>query len=1083
MTTSRPRLPDSPERERIQETLDRNLFVEAAAGTGKTRSLVDRMVAMVREGSASIERVSAVTFTIKAAAHLSERFQAALEDARRHEGDSTRRARLDAGIAGLDRCFIGTIHAFCARLLRERPVEAGVDPEFAELDEAENLIAQREAWETYTQRLFVEESPLLERLATLGVTLVSLRETYNRLADNSDVEPVRATRGAPPNLEPARLALAELLERAAEELPASAPQAGWDSFQRHLREALRLWRAVDPSRPSTLIDVLESLDFTASSKVTQNRWPHGPRAKKLASDFDLARNTVLAPALSAWREYLYPILIDAILPAVADFRSRRLAAGRLNFQDLLLFARDLLRDHPEARRDFQNRFTPILVDEFQDTDPIQAEVILYLTGRDVTERGWRRLEPIPGSLFVVGDPKQSIYRFRRADIETYEFVRERIVSSGGEVVKLASNFRSSPTICGWINRVFAPLFPSPAAREQAAYTPLFSARETVPEEPQGVFRLEVPAHSRREQVARSDADLIARWIRAALDGASLPLEKKRKPYIPSPRKLAPGDFMILLRYRYHLRHYARALEARRIPYEISGGGAFRDSREIAVLLPFLEALIDPDDPLPLVAALRGDLFGVDDRALFEFRRAGGRFSLLSEPPGATDARIHRAWRMLRESRESVRRLPPAAALSTIVERLGLVAAAAADELGETNSGNLLKAMTLARELSSRGEPFAAIVRHLRELTETEEIEEMSSDPGRAGVVRLMNLHRAKGLEAPILFLADPTGEPSSKVTWSIDRTTDPARGYFRMTLPRGGFESNVEIARPAGWDEMAEQEKRFLEAENDRLTYVAATRAEDILVVSTQTKDGVPLQKGPWAKLVPHLAAKLPELPPPLATPLVGPWTELETERNAAHEWQRQHLSRSAAPSYAVAQVTAVAHATGVAPERTRTGRGMSWGRVLHRLLESKMKDSSIDVRAYAANLLADEERAPEDLDDAVRLVDAVGQSALWKRALASPIRFVEVPFALMVPSSDLGTPAPPEKSLLYGAIDLVFEENGEWIVVDYKSDAVGQNLQALTAFYRPQVDHYRRYWEQLTGKPTRAGLFFIETGDEVWLD
>src|SRR5262249_17168627 len=271
----------------------------------------------------------------------------------------------------------------------------------------------------------------------------------------------------------------------------------------------------------------------------------------------------------------------------AEFRARRLAGGRLNFQDLLLFARDLLRDHTEARRDFQSRFTPILVDEFQDTDPIQAEVILYLTGRDVTERRWRRLEPIPGSLFVVGDPKQSIYRFRRADIETYERVRERIVASGGEVVQLTSNFRSAESICGWINRVFAPLFPSPPTPEQTSYSPLASARETIVEEPQGGFRLDIPPHTRREALARSDADSIARWIRAALDGATLPLEKNRPKALPATRTFRPGDFMILLRYRRHLRLYARALEARRIPYDISGGGAFSDSPEIATLLPFL----------------------------------------------------------------------------------------------------------------------------------------------------------------------------------------------------------------------------------------------------------------------------------------------------------------------------------------------------------------------------------------------------------------------------------------------------------------------------------------------------------------
>jgi ATP-dependent helicase/nuclease subunit A len=1072
-------LPDASPREKIERVLDRNLFVEAAAGTGKTRSLVDRMVAMVREGATTIDRLSAVTFTIKAAAQLSERFQLALEEARRQEKDPARRARLEAAIGGLDRCFIGTIHAFCARLLRERPVEAGVDPEFDELDETENLIARNEAWESYTQRLFVEESPLLSKLSMLSVPLDSLRDTYNQLADNTDVEPVRPSGNKPPNLEPARLALEKFMARAAAELPTSAPAAGWDSFQRHLREALRLWRAVEPGRPATLVDVLECLDFGA--KVVQNRWPHRQRALKLAADFDLLRSEVLAPALAAWREYLYPILIDAILPAVAEFRARRLASGRLNFQDLLLFARDLLRDHTEARRDFQSRFTPLLVDEFQDTDPIQAEVILYLTGRDTAERRWRLLEPIPGSLFVVGDPKQSIYRFRRADIETYERVRERIVASGGEVVQLTSNFRSAESICTWINRVFPPLFPSPSTREQTSYAPLSAARETIVKEPQGVFRLEVPANT-HDAVAQADAESIARWIRAALDGAMLPLEKNgRKPLAPA-RTFSPGDFMILLRYRWHLRLYARALEARRIPYEISGGGAFSDSREIATLLPFLEALIDPDDPLPLVAALRGDLFGIDDRALFEFRRAGGRFSLLADPPDGSDPRIDRAWSVLGESRESIRRLPPAAALATIVEKLGAVAAAAAEELGETNSGNLLKAMVLARELSSRGEPFAAIVRHLRDLSQTGETEEMSSDPGRSGVVRLMNLHRAKGLEAPIVFLADPTKELSSRVTWSVDRSEDPARGYFRMSLPRGRYET-VDLARPAGWEEMEEREKRFLDAENDRLVYVAATRAQDLLVVSVQVKDGAPVAKGPWAKLVPHLPAKLPELSPPLATPLAGQWMNLVAERESARELRQSRLAESASPGYRVTQVTAVAHEAGPAPMRRRTGRGMSWGRVLHRLLESTMKDPSVDIRGYAANLLSDEERDPGELDDAVRLAEGVHRSALWKRALASPHRFVEVPFALMVPGTDLGEEKRHAQVLLQGAIDLVFEENGGWIVVDYKSDAVGSHLEELAAFYRPQVACYRRYWEQLTGRPTKAGLFFIETGDEVWLD
>jgi ATP-dependent helicase/nuclease subunit A len=249
-----------------------------------------------------------------------------------------------------------------------------------------------------------------------------------------------------------------------------------------------------------------------------------------------------------------------------------------------------------------------------------------------------------------------------------------------------------------------------------------------------------------------------------------------------------------------------------------------------------------------------------------------------------------------------------------------------------------------------------------------------------------------------------------------------------------------------------------------------------------QTKDGLPLDRGPWAKLVRHLPFKLPEIGVPLATPSAGPWSSLESERDAARERRQVRLAAASLPSYAVTQVTTVAHAGGPAPAREHTGRGLSWGRVLHRLLEAMMRDESLNIGAYAANLLAEEEREPGDLDEAVGLAEAVRRSPLWRRALAAPRRFVEVPFGLMVPTYELGTGGPHGETLLQGALDLVFEENSGWAVVDYKSDAVGANLDELVAFYEPQVGLYRRYWEKLTGKRTKAGLYFIQTGDEVWL-
>jgi ATP-dependent helicase/nuclease subunit A len=159
----------------------------------------------------------------------------------------------------------------------------------------------------------------------------------------------------------------------------------------------------------------------------------------------------------------------------------------------------------------------------------------------------------------------------------------------------------------------------------------------------------------------------------------------------------------------------------------------------------------------------------------------------------------------------------------------------------------------------------------------------------------------------------------------------------------------------------------------------------------------------------------------------------------------------------------------------------MSWGRVIHRLLEGAMKDPGLDLRLYAANLLVEEERPAGEVDEVVRLVEAVRGSELWKRALASPRRYTEIPFALMAAREDLGLSEGPPQTLLQGAIDLVFEEDSGWTLVDYKSDTIAGNLDELVSFYSPQIELYGRYWKKLTGRPTRAGLFFVQTGDEVW--
>jgi len=579
-----------------------------------------------------------------------------------------------------------------------------------------------------------------------------------------------------------------------------------------------------------------------------------------------------------------------------------------------------------------------------------------------------------------------------------------------------------------------------------------------------VLRLEVPgAGNRADPVVRVDAEQIGRYIAAAVHSGSR----------------APEDFLILFRRRRFMGAYARVLEAHGIPFEIAGGGAFDESDELGALLPVLESLADPDDPVPFVAALRGPVFGVDDDALFRFASAGGRFRFTAELPAGADARIVRAAGLLRDAFADVEALPPAAAIARLCGRLGLTALAAAEELGESRAGNLLKALAAARKFSGEGCDFPGVVRELARMRDEDLIEQMSIEPGRAGVVRLMTLHGAKGLEARVVFLAEPAADNFPPRNFWVDREGETPVGYFRI-VQRLGKRGEQDLAVPPGWDAMCEAEESFERAEHVRLLYVGATRAEEMLVVSIK-RMASGRAAGPWAPLDRHLPAML-ALPGPPAAAAPPPLPGLSAAPDAARTERERRRASAARPTYGVVAVTDVAH-TGEKPAWESTGRGMSWGRVLHGALEAAMRDPKLDLALHAANLLAAEERPAADLADVLRVVEGVRASPLWKRALASKRRFAEVPFALPVEPMELGLAAAPGPTVLQGTIDLVFEEAGGWVLVDYKSDTVTPaNRSTLETFYAPQIGHYRRYWESLTGQPTKAGLFFLATGELAML-
>ena len=744
----------------IVRELDASMLIEAGAGSGKTTSLVNRMVALVGEGKCAVDKMAAVTFTRKAAGELRGRFQIALENSAKEEIDEARKGRFLSALANLDLLFAGTIHSFCARLLGERPVEARLDPDFEELEEDENAILREQCWSEYIEGLHGQDASILNEIMDLGLDGANLDDTYRNVTLYPEVEAIKRKEERP-DFGKEKTLLKEYLDFSNKALPETVPENGWDDLQNVIRVACRRVRHLDMRRDPDFIKVLTGLE--KSPRVTQNRWPGGKEtANAQLEEFKKFKREVVDPCLAQWRRYCHSFIMDLVVPAVEYFDDIRQQDSLMNYNDLLLRSAQVLRENQEVREYFQRRFTHLLVDEFQDTDPIQAEVILYLTGEDSLERSWRRLKVRPGALFIVGDPKQSIYRFRRADIDTYNEVKRIIRDSGGLIIPLTTNFRSVPAICERINLVFKSKFPPQKTQFQATYEALDPFKDI---KSGGLRKITIEKVYRNNQneIARKDAERIASYIdRALREGLHI---SKAEESREEEMKVDPGDFMILLRYKAHLPIYARALEARGIPYEISGGSAFNESRELAHLLNLLAAVADPEDQVSLVATLRGIFYGISDDLLYRFRIAGGFFSYLTEQKKCEDEeagnKIGNVLSEIKEFHRWSRSKPPAAALSMILNRLGIVSLSITKEMGKSRAGNLLKASEIALWESGKTiNSFTDMVERLEQYYAELDVEEMSVEPGNENVVRIMNLHKAKGLEAPVVFLADPLKEIS-----------------------------------------------------------------------------------------------------------------------------------------------------------------------------------------------------------------------------------------------------------------------------------------------------------------------------------
>lgn len=841
MTHGHP-ISDRVARERIRTGLDESLIVEAAAGTGKTSELVRRIVSVLRTGRASVDRIVAVTFTRKAAGELKLRLRQELDRNRGIAPQPEEKHRLEAAMVRLEEAHIGTIHSFCADILREHPVEAAIQPGFEELDEAGSRQLFDRVFNRWAQQAMDDPSPgltrALERASDWDNSRTPLqriqREAWTLVEWRDFPTPWRrGTFDRGPQIDGLIDAVHDLAHMALD-----CSKRG-DVLQRALEPAVlfsaRL-RRQEGVRRRDYDDLEAGLVRLLRDLLRDRRKGRGTFSAARSREQVLGARQTMIQRLESFKRAadadLAASLRHELMDLVVLYNDSKRHAGKVDFADLLISTRNLLRFQTSTRLELQHRFTHIFVDEFQDTDPLQAEILLLLSADDPQVTDAWHVRPVPGKLFLVGDPKQSIYRFRRADFNIYRALRESLLSKGVGLVRLTSSFRSVPDIQRVVNAAFQSEMAENVFAAQPGYIPLGEQSPRIEGQP-AVIALPLARPYGWRTITKGAIksclpDTTAAWIEWLLAESRWRVRNPSRPADLIP--VAPRHIAILFRRFLSwgedvTRDYVHALESRNIPHLLQGARSFHQREEVETLRAALAAIEWPDDELAVFATLKGSLFAIPDEQLFTYHETFGSLHPFRPAPAGLAPGLSEVQSALEALACLHRKRNARPFVETINDLLTTCRAHAGFALrpaGNQVLANVYRVGDLARRFDSMpGMSFRGFVEQLiREASGEDPGESPVLEEGADGV-RVMTVHAAKGLEFPVVLLADITANMAST---RPDKHVDPDRGLAALRLLG---------CAPWELNDNEQQEHVRDRSEGVRIAYVAATRARDILVVPT----------------------------------------------------------------------------------------------------------------------------------------------------------------------------------------------------------------------------------------------------------